>query len=48
VPFLLELKGIWTGWSGRAPVMFAAVLVLTGGFLLRYYFLHTGVYTHPW
>lgn len=48
VPFVLELKGIWSRWNGHAPVMLAAVLVLAGGFLLRYYFLHSGVYTHPW
>jgi polysulfide reductase chain C len=48
VPLLLELKGVWKGWNGRAPVMLAAVLVLMGGYLLRHYFLQAGVYTQPW
>jgi len=48
VPFLLEFKGVLKGWSGRAPIMLASVLVLVGGYLLRHYFLAAGVYTHPW
>lgn len=48
VPLLLELKGVWKGWNGRAPVMLAAGLVLMGGYLLRHYFLHAGIYTQPW
>ncbi len=32
----------------RALVPLAAVLVLFGGFLLRYYILKFGIYTYPW
>ena len=32
----------------RILVPVAALLVLFGGFLLRYYILHYGIYTYPW
>jgi len=46
VPFVLEF--IAAKWHVRILVPIAAVLVLFGGFLLRYYILHFGVYTYPW
>jgi len=48
VPFLLELKGTVKGWSSHLPTVTAAFLVLVGGYLLRHYFLTTGVYARPW
>lgn len=48
VPFFLELKGVIKGWSTRWPIVMASVLVLMGGYLLRHYFMYTGVYAHPW
>ncbi len=48
VPFFLELKGVIRGWNSRWPIVFASVLVLMGGYLLRHYFMYTGVYAHPW
>ncbi len=48
VPFFLELKGVIKGWSSPAPIMVASVLVLVGGYLLRYYFMYAGVYAQPW
>ncbi len=48
VPFFLELKGVTKGWSSRWPIVTASVLVLMGGYLLRHYFMYTGVYAHPW
>lgn len=48
LPFALELKGVLAGWKQGAPVMLASVLVLMGGFLLRHYFLASGVYVFPW
>ncbi len=48
VPFLLELKGVVKGWSSHAPIIAASVLVLMGGYLLRHYFMYSGVYAYPW
>jgi len=48
VPFLLELKGVIKGWSGRFPTVAAALLVLMGGYMLRHYFMYAGVYAYPW
>ncbi len=48
VPFLLELKGVIKGWSSHVPIVTASVLVLMGGYLLRHYFMYSGVYAYPW
>ncbi|NNJ83666.1 MAG: polysulfide reductase NrfD [Gammaproteobacteria bacterium] len=48
VPFLLELKGVIKGWSTRIPIITASLLVMMGGYLLRHYFMYSGVYSHPW
>ena len=48
VPFLLNLKGVVKGWSTSIPTIAASVLVLIGGYLLRHYFMYTGVYAYPW
>ena len=48
VPFMLELRGVLKGWSTRIPIVTASVLVLMGGYLLRHYFMYTGVYAYPW
>jgi len=48
VPFFLELKGVMRGWATRVPIITASVLVLTGGYLLRHYFMYAGVYAYPW
>jgi polysulfide reductase chain C len=48
VPFLLELRGVLKGWSSHLPVITASVLVLVGGYLLRHYFMYSGVYAYPW
>ena len=48
VPFLLELTGVIRGWASRIPIVAASVLVLTGGYLLRHYFMYAGVYAYPW
>ena len=48
VPFFIELRCVLRGSRGHVPVMFAAVLVLFGGYLLRHYFLAAGVYAYPW
>lgn len=48
VPFLIELKGTLKGWAGRMPIVTASILILVGGYLLRHYFLYSGVYAHPW
>jgi formate-dependent nitrite reductase membrane component NrfD len=48
VPFLLELRGVLKGWSSHLPVVTASVLVLIGGYLLRHYFMYSGVYAYPW
>ena len=48
VPFFLELKGVISGWTSRVPIIAASVLVLTGGYLLRHFFMYAGVYAYPW
>lgn len=48
VPFFIELKGVIKGWRSPAQIMLASVLVLAGGYLLRYYFMYAGVYARPW
>jgi formate-dependent nitrite reductase membrane component NrfD len=48
VPFFLELKGVISGWVSRVPIVAASLLVLTGGYLLRHYFMYAGVYAYPW
>lgn len=48
VPFFLELKGVVRGWNSRMPIVFASVMVLCGGYLLRHYFMAAGVYAYPW
>lgn len=48
VPFFLELRGVITGWRTRVPIIAASVFVLTGGYLLRHYFMYAGVYAYPW
>jgi formate-dependent nitrite reductase membrane component NrfD len=48
VPFFLELKGVIQGWRTSTPIIFASVMVLVGGYLLRHYFMYAGVYAHPW
>jgi formate-dependent nitrite reductase membrane component NrfD len=48
VPFVLELRGVLKGWSSRVPIVTASLLVLVGGYLLRYYFMYGGVYAYPW
>lgn len=48
VPFFLELKAVTKGWSNHLPIVTASVGVLTGGYLLRHFFLAAGVYVYPW
>jgi formate-dependent nitrite reductase membrane component NrfD len=48
VPFILELKGVLHSWKSPAPIIFAAILVLVGGYLLRHYFMYAGVYERPY
>jgi len=48
VPFFLELKGVVKGWTSHVPIIAASVFVLTGGYLLRHYFMYAGVYAYPW
>jgi len=48
VPFFLELKGVIKGWTSHVPIIAASIFVLTGGYLLRHYFMYAGVYTYPW
>jgi len=48
VPFFLELKGVIKGWTSHAPIIAASIFVLTGGYLLRHYFMYAGVYAYPW
>ena len=48
VPFFLELRGVVKGWASHVPIIAASVLVLTGGYLLRHYFMYAGVYAYPW
>jgi formate-dependent nitrite reductase membrane component NrfD len=46
IPWILEF--IAAKKHIRILVPLAAILVLFGGFLLRYYILHYGIYTYPW
>ncbi len=48
VPFFIELKGVVRGWSRPLPTVAASLMVLTGGYLLRHYFMYAGVYAYPW
>ena len=48
VPFFLQLKGVLRGWTSRVPIIAASVMVLTGGYLLRHFFMYAGVYAYPW
>ncbi len=48
VPLLLELRCALRGSVSHGPVVFASLLVLFGGYLLRHYFLAVGVYAYPW
>nr|VFJ43495.1 MAG: Formate-dependent nitrite reductase, membrane component NrfD [Candidatus Kentron sp. FW]VFJ63815.1 MAG: Formate-dependent nitrite reductase, membrane component NrfD [Candidatus Kentron sp. FW] len=48
VPFFLELKGVISGWATHTPIIMASILVMVGGYLLRHYFMYSGVYAHPW
>lgn len=47
VPWILEYIAA-KNHSLRILVPIAAILILSGGFLLRYYILHYGIYTYPW
>jgi len=47
IPWILEFIAA-KKHSLRVLVPVAALLVLFGGFLLRYYILHYGIYTYPW
>ena len=46
VPFLLEIYAIKK--HSKSLVILASLLVLMGGFLLRFYILKFGYYTYPW
>ena len=46
LPWILEFVAAKKHVRILVPV--AALLVLFGGFLLRYYILHYGIYTYPW
>jgi formate-dependent nitrite reductase membrane component NrfD len=46
IPLILEIVAVRKHIKILVPV--AAILVLFGGFLLRYYILHYGIYTYPW
>nr|VFK51205.1 MAG: Formate-dependent nitrite reductase, membrane component NrfD [Candidatus Kentron sp. TUN]VFK52586.1 MAG: Formate-dependent nitrite reductase, membrane component NrfD [Candidatus Kentron sp. TUN]VFK53086.1 MAG: Formate-dependent nitrite reductase, membrane component NrfD [Candidatus Kentron sp. TUN] len=48
VPFFLELKGVLKGWVTHIPIVTASILVIMGGYLLRHYFMYSGVYAQPW
>jgi polysulfide reductase chain C len=48
VPFFLELRGVVKGWTSHVPIIAASIFVLTGGYLLRHYFMYAGVYAYPW
>jgi len=47
IPWILEFIAAKVH-SMKVLVPVAALLVLFGGFLLRYYILHYGIYTYPW
>ncbi len=46
IPLILEIIAVRKHVKVLVPL--AAILVLFGGFLLRYYILHYGIYTYPW
>jgi len=48
IPFIIEFRGVTKGWKGGAPIVLAAILVLSGGYLLRHYFMYAGVYERPY
>jgi formate-dependent nitrite reductase membrane component NrfD len=48
VPFLLELRNLTGSSFSRMSTVVSALLVLTGGYLLRHYFMYAGVYAFPW
>jgi len=48
VPLLIELKAVTRGWRGHGPMVTAALLILSGGYLLRFYFMEAGVYERPY
>ncbi len=51
IPLMIETYSIFFAKKshGSAKLLLtASVLVLTGGFLLRYYVLHAGLYQYPW
>ncbi|MGB0129392.1 MAG: NrfD/PsrC family molybdoenzyme membrane anchor subunit [Rhodocyclaceae bacterium] len=47
VPLMIELKAVTRGWKGHGAMVAAAFLVLSGGYLLRHYFMEAGVYERP-
>ncbi|MBF0271903.1 MAG: polysulfide reductase NrfD [Magnetococcales bacterium] len=48
VPLALELKCVFGNWGGKRVIVPASMLVLTGGYLLRHYFMAAGIYAFPW
>ncbi len=48
VPFLIEFRGVTKGWNSPVPIVLAAIMVLSGGYLLRHYFMYAGVYERPY
>ncbi|MBF0136401.1 MAG: polysulfide reductase NrfD [Magnetococcus sp. DMHC-1] len=48
IPLAMELKCVFGKWGGKVPIVTASVLVLSGGYLLRHYFMAAGVYAYPW
>ncbi|MBF0262604.1 MAG: polysulfide reductase NrfD [Magnetococcales bacterium] len=48
LPFLVELQSVLKGWSGKAPMVVACILILNGGYILRHMFMYSGVYAFPW
>ncbi len=48
IPFLIEFRGVTKGWNNQIPIVLAAVLVLSGGYLLRHYFMYAGTYERPY
>ncbi|MBF0624083.1 MAG: polysulfide reductase NrfD [Magnetococcales bacterium] len=48
VPLAMEVKCVFGRWSGKVPIVTASLLVLSGGFLLRHFFMQAGVYAYPW
>lgn len=48
VPLGLELKCVFGKWGGKVPIVISSLLVINGGFLLRYFFMAAGIYAYPW